>query len=144
VSELDSLSSARNGAGAADGNAPMTFDLAAAWLRHAEADRGAFLTRFVAIVSQALPNHTQVQKIRRGLIRKTEEIVGIAVAFDNETYRMQLKDGHHLTTEIEKKVRGVVLSTREIDAHTWMAGLMAHVHERTQQARAIAEMLAAL
>lgn len=138
MGKLDSLS------GVGDSSTPMNFDLAAAWLRHAEADRAAFLSRFVAIVSQALPNHTQVQKVRRGLIRKTEEIVGISVAFDNETYSMRLKDGRHLTTEIEKKVRGVVLSTREVDAHAWMTGLMTHVRERTEQARAISEMLAAL
>jgi hypothetical protein len=138
MGKLDSLS------GTGDNGTPMNFDLAAAWLRHAEADRAAFLSRFVAIVSQALPNHTQVQKVRHGLIRKTEEIVGISVAFDNETYSMRLKDGRHLTTEIEKKVKGVVLSTREVDAHAWMTGLMTHVHERTEQARAISEMLAAL
>ncbi|MGN6649581.1 hypothetical protein [Trinickia sp.] len=138
MGKLDSLS------GVGDSSTPMNFDLAAAWLRHAEAGRAAFLSRFVAIVSQALPNHTQVQKVRRGLIRKTEEIVGISVAFDNETYSMRLKDGRHLTTEIEKKVRGVVLSTREVDAHAWMTGLMTHVRERTEQARAISEMLAAL
>ncbi|MGG1949167.1 hypothetical protein AB1286_30885 [Trinickia sp. NRRL B-1857] len=138
MGKLDSLS------GTGNHDLPMNFDLAAAWLRHAEADRGAFLSRFVAIVSQALPNQTEVQKVRRGLIRKTEEIVGIAVAFENETYLMRLKDGHRLTTEIEKKVKGVVLSTRQVDAHTWMSGLMAHVRERAEQARAMSEMLAAL
>jgi len=78
------------------------------------------------------------------LFRKTEEIVGVSVAFDNETYTMRLRDGQHLATEIEKKVKGVVLSTREIDPHTWMAGLMTQVHERTEKARAMAELLAAL
>ncbi|WP_206957226.1 hypothetical protein [Trinickia acidisoli] len=138
MGKLDSLS------GTGENDTPINFDLAAAWLRHAEADRAAFLNRFVAIVSQALPNHTQVQRVRRGLIRKTEEIVGISVAFENETYLMRMKDGHHLATEVEKKVKGVVLSTREVDAHTWMTGLMTHVRERTQQARAISELLAAL
>ena len=138
MGKLDGLS------GTGDGDMAMNFDLAAAWLRHAEADRGAFLTRFIAIVSEALPNHTRVQKVRRGLLRKTEEVVGVAVAFENETYLMRMRDGHHLTTEIEKKVRGVVLSTREVDAHAWMTGLMTHVRERTEQARAMSEMLAAL
>ncbi|RDV00227.1 hypothetical protein [Trinickia dinghuensis] len=138
MGKLDGLS------GTGDSDTAMNFDLAAAWLRHAEADRGAFLTRFIAIVSEALPNHTQVQKVRRGLLRKTEEVVGVAVAFENETYLMRMRDGHHLTTEIEKKVRGVVLSTREVDAHAWMTGLMTHVRERTEQARAMSEMLAAL
>jgi hypothetical protein len=120
------------------------FDLAAAWLRHAEADRGAFFNRFVAIVSQALPHHTQIEKVRHGLFRKTEEVVGIAVAFENETYLMRLNNGHHLTTQIEKKVRGVVLSTRETDAREWMTGLMTHVRERTDQARSISELLGTL
>lgn len=138
MGELDKLSGG-------DSSSPlMNFDLAAAWLRHAEADRGAFLGRFAAVVAQALPNHAQIQRVRRGLFRKTEEIVGISVAFDNETYVMRMKDGHHLITEIEKKVKGVVLSTREIDAHAWMTGLMTHVRERTEQARSIAELLATL
>jgi hypothetical protein len=138
MAELDKPS------GAGDQTPLMNFDLASAWLRHAEADRGAFLARFATIVAQALPNHAQVQRVRRGLFHKTEEIVGIAVAFDNETFVMRLKDKHHLITEVEKKVRGVVLSTREIDAHSWMTGLMTHVRERTEQARSIAELLATL
>ncbi|WP_133645460.1 hypothetical protein [Paraburkholderia flava] len=120
------------------------FDLAAAWLRHAESDRAAFLARFAAIVAQALPNHAQIQRVRRGLIRKTEEVVGVSLAFDSETYVMRMRDGHHLVTEVEKKVKGVVLSTREIDAHAWMTGLMAHVHERTEKARSVAELLSSL
>jgi hypothetical protein len=142
MAELEKLSGV--GVGADDKAPLMNFDLAAAWLRHAESDRGAFLARFAAIVAQALPNHAQIQRVRRGLFHKTEEIVGISVAFDSETYVMRLKDGHHLTTEVEKKVKGVVLSTREIDAHAWMTGMMTHVRERTEQARSIAELLAAL
>ncbi|QVN23431.1 hypothetical protein [Burkholderia pyrrocinia] len=130
--------------GLAGAAAPLSFDLAAAWLRHAEGDRAAFLSRFALIAAEALPNHAQIQRVRRGLFRKTDEIVGVCVAFDNETYAMRLKDGRHLATEVEKKVKGVVLSTREVDPHTWMVGLMTHVHERTQKARAMAELLAGL
>jgi hypothetical protein len=124
--------------------APLSFDLAAAWLRHAEGDRAAFLSRFALIVAEALPNHAEVHRVRRGLFRKTEEIVGVSVAFDNETYAMRLKDGQHLATEVEKKVKGVVLSTREVDPHAWMTGLMTRVRERTEKARAMAELLAGL
>ncbi|WP_250452936.1 hypothetical protein [Caballeronia sp. ATUFL_M2_KS44] len=130
--------------GLAAAAAPLSFDLAAAWLRHAEGDRAAFLSRFALITAEALPSHAQIQRVRRGLFRKTEEIVGVCVAFENETYAMRLKDGQHLATEVEKKVKGVVLSTREIDPRTWMAGLMTHVHERTEKARAMAELLAGL
>ena len=133
-----------DGDSAAANPSPMNFDLAAAWLRHAEADRAAFLARFALIVAEALPNHAQIRRERRGLFRKTEEVVGLSISFDNETYVMRLKDGHHLTTEVEKKVKGIILSTREIDARSWMTGLMTHVHERTEQARAMTELLAAL
>lgn len=124
--------------------APLTFDLAAAWLRHAEGDRAAFLSRFALIVAEALPNHAQVLRVRRGLFRKTEEVVGVCVAFDNETYAMRLQDGRHLATEVEKRVKGIVLSTRAVDPHTWMAGLMTRIQERTEKARAMAELLAGL
>lgn len=130
--------------GPAAAAAPLSFDLAAAWLRRAEGDRAAFLSRFALIVAEALPNHAQVLRVRHGVFRKTEEIAGVRVAFDNETYSMRLKDGKHLATEVEKKVKGVVLSTREVDPHTWMVGLMTRVHERTEKARAMAELLAGL
>jgi hypothetical protein len=130
--------------GAGDITPLANFDLSAAWLRHAEADRATFFDRFVAIVSQALPNQAQIETVRSGFFRKTEQVVGISVVFDNETYVMRMNERHHLTTQIEKKVKGVVLSTREIDAHAWMTGLMAQVRERTDQARSIAELLSAL
>ncbi|MGS0897611.1 hypothetical protein ACVBGC_34715 [Burkholderia stagnalis] len=130
--------------GASDSAPLLNFDLTAALLRHAESDRAAFLSRFVAIIAEALPTHAQIHKVRRGLIRKTEEIVGVSIAFDGETYVMRVRDGLHLTTEIEKKVKGVVLSTREVNAHTWMSGLMTHIRERTEQAHSLAELLAAL
>lgn len=130
--------------GVSDAASLTNFDLSAAWLRHAEADRAAFFDRFVAIVSQALPNHTQLETVRSGLFRKKEQVIGISVMFDSDTYVMRMNDGHRLTTQIEKKVRGVVLSTRELDAHAWMTGLMAHIRERTDRARSIAELLSAL
>lgn len=128
-----------------DGGQPlMNFDLAAAWLRHAESDRSVFLSRFAAIVAQALPNHAQIHRVRRGLFRKTEDIVGISIAFDSETYVMQLRDGRHLSTAVEKKVKGVVLSTRDVDAHAWMTALMTQVRERTEKERAMVALLESL
>lgn len=138
MSELERVPGADESASLAN------FDLAAAWLRHAEADRAAFFDRFVAIVSQALPNHARIDTVRSGFFRKKEQVVGISVVFDNETFVMRMIDGHRLTTQLEKKVKGVVLSTRDIDAHAWMSGLMTHVRERTDQSRAIANLLSSL
>ncbi|GAB7537511.1 hypothetical protein [Burkholderia sp. 3C] len=125
--------------------APLAnFDLDTAWLRHAQADRASFFERFVAIVSQALPHHAQVHTVRRGLLRKTEHVVGISITFDTETFVMRMNDGHHLSTEVEKKVRGVVLSTRSLAPGAWMQAVMAQVHASTDHARTISELLAGL
>jgi hypothetical protein len=142
MGDLERLSGAS--AGASDASPLANFDLAAAWLRRAEAERAEFFDRFVAIVSHALPDHTRIDKVRSGFFRKKEQVVGISVVFDNETYVMRMNDGHRLTTQVEKKVRGVVLSTRDVDAHAWMNGLMTHVHDTTHQGRAIAELLSSL
>lgn len=121
-----------------------SFDMDAAWLRRAEDDAGGFVARFARIVGEALPRHAEVHTVRRGLFRKTEEVVGVSVSFDNETYLMRLNERGHLVTALEKKMTGVVLSTRELPAAAWMSGLMAQVHQRTEQARGIAELLKSL
>ncbi|GAB2924756.1 hypothetical protein GCM10027093_75340 [Paraburkholderia jirisanensis] len=143
LERLSGVSGSAN-ASASDATSLENFDLAAAWLRRAEADRAEFFDRFVAIVSHALPDHTRIDKSRSGFFRKKEQVIGISVVFDNETYVMRMNDGHRLTTQVEKKVRGVVLSTRDVDAHAWMSGLMTHVRDTTNQGRAIAELLSSL
>jgi hypothetical protein len=121
-----------------------SFDLDAAWLRRAEADSAGFLSRFSRIVGEALPQHATLDIARRGIFRKTEEVVGLMVTFEDEIYRMRLSGSRQIVTEIEKRVRGITLSTRQVQTHTWISGLLANVHERTEKARGIAALLRSL
>jgi len=91
-----------------------------------------------------LPHHATLDIVRRGLFRKTEEVVGLAVAFEDETYRMRLSGNQQIVTEVEKRVRGITLSTKQVQAHTWISGLLTKVHERTEKARGIADLLRSL
>lgn len=134
-----------NGAGAVSPELPMGhFDLDTAWLRRAEADAAGFVGRFARIVSEALPRHAELVTVKRGLFRKTEDVVGVRVGLDNEVYLMQVDGRGGLATCVQHKVNGVVLSTREVPAAAWMQGLMGQVHTRTEQARGIVDLLKAV
>jgi hypothetical protein len=105
-------------------NQPMTmsphFDPGAAWFRQAEQNSAGFLSRFAYLLKEALPQHTTIDIGSFGLFKKTTEVVGVRIAFENDCYAMQTSQHGTLTTLVEKKVRGVVLST-----HTpsrWMRG----------------------
>lgn len=134
-----------NGAGLGSPDLPMsTFDLDTAWLRRAETDAAGFVGRFARIVSDALPRHAELLTVKRGLFRKTEEVIGVRVGLDNEVYLMQVDGRGLLATSVQHKVNGVVLSTREVPAATWMHGLMDQVQQRTAQARGIVDLLKSL
>lgn len=120
------------------------FDMDAAWLRRAEADGAAFLSRFARIVVEALPQHASLETMRRGVFRRTEEIVGVIIAFDDDTYRMRLSNRQQIVTEIEKRVRGVVLSTKSTPASAWLSGLLLKIHERTRDTKDLADLLRTL
>jgi hypothetical protein len=120
---------------------PPNFDLDAAWFRQAEQNSAGFLSRFAYLLKEALPQHTTIAIQSRGLFKKTTEVVGVKVAFENDCYSMQTSQHGTLSTLVEKKVRGVVLSTRPVAVDAWMKGLFDSLHQHTQQASAVVNLL---
>jgi delta 1-pyrroline-5-carboxylate dehydrogenase len=119
-------------------------DRTTAWLRRAEADGAAFLSRFAHLIREALPRMVTVETRTTGLFRKTTEITGVRVAFETECFVMKANRSGGLDTSIEKQVRGVVIATRPTPPHAWFAQLMDTLKSRTSHAGAMADLLKSL
>jgi hypothetical protein len=129
------------GGGAGLGASSDDFDMQAAWLRRAEADKEGFLSRFALLLEQALPGRAVVERKTRGIIRRESRVVGVRVQMEAQTFLMGLGDGPGIATSIEKVVRGVKISSRAVRADEWMKSLMEAIREQTSDAQAVSELL---
>lgn len=119
-------------------------DRTTAWLRRAESDGLAFLSRFAHLLREALPRMVTVETKTTGLFRKTTEITGVRVALETECFVMTVNPSGGLDTSVEKQVRGVVIATRQVAPSLWFSQLMDTLRSRTTHAGDVAAVLKSL
>jgi hypothetical protein len=119
-------------------------DMQSAWLRKAEANSASFLTKFAYLLKEAIPSHTTLKVISKGFFKKTEEVVGVMIAFDEEIFSMELNKHNTISTSILREVKGIVLSTKSVSSTEWMSSFFEAMKKNTQQATQVVDLLKSL
>jgi hypothetical protein len=100
-------------------------DTVAAQLRASSADVPALLELLAYKLELALPGRVVVKRRSVSLFSKQQRVERLEVPLGDHTYAMQRgKDGRIATTKAHV-VRGIALSTEELDVDTWLRGLVA-------------------
>jgi hypothetical protein len=109
-------------------NAPVNFDLQAAWLRRFSADAESNLRAFALLLREAMPQLVTIQE-SRSLFSRNVKTTGVTVELGENRYVLQIANGR-LQAQIAMVVRGVTLNTKSVAPAEWFARL----HEETQKA----------
>jgi len=109
-------------------NAPVNFDLQAAWLRRFSADAESNLRAFALLLREAMPQLVPIQE-SRSLFSRNVKTTGVTVELGENRYVLQIANGR-LQAQIAMVVRGVTLNTKSVAPAEWFARL----HEETQKA----------
>src|SRR5579875_3047241 len=96
------------------------FDLDAAWIRRAQGDLRSFMEAFGARMQGALADRTTVERKRDGLLSKTTHVREVSFRGETGLYKLVFDKGQLRATRA-KLVRGVVISTAELQLPEWLA-----------------------
>jgi hypothetical protein len=115
------------------------FDMQAAWLRRFRADAESNLKAFALRLKEAIPELVTIRE-NKGFWSRTARVTGIAVDLGNNQYTLELANGR-LRATVAMVVRGITLSTKEIDPGDWFARLSRETRETTAHAKALSQSL---
>lgn len=116
------------------------FDLDAAALRRSETELRAFMEALAVRLEAALPNRVKVERRREGLFSKTARVARISLQADRAAYELSLQRGRLLSSRA-KLVRGVVLSSAEIELSAWLTEVRQELRALAEQAGAATDVL---
>src|SRR5579872_5583479 len=102
-------------------NAPVDFDIQAAWLRRFSADAESNLRAFALVLREAMPELVTIQE-SRGLFSRNVKTTGVTVELGEHRYILQVAKGR-LQAQVAMVVRGVTLNTRSVAPAEWFTRL---------------------
>jgi hypothetical protein len=119
------------------------FELLASSLRADRVDLNAFVEALATKLEGALPAQTRVDRKGGGLFSRTKRTERVEVRLEEYLYVLARANGG-LSTTRGKLVRGIVLSTDDMDLDTWIDTLsrdLSRAAERSESARLALERL---
>jgi hypothetical protein len=130
---------------AAEG-APEAFELLAASLRADSDDLSTFVEVLAGKLEGALPGRAQVERHARKLLSHDMVVRRIAVDLGDVRYTLEMPAPGQAETRRAKVVRGIVLSTEQLELPAWTESLardLARQAASSEQARLALERLLA-
>jgi len=121
-------------------NQPIDFDTQAAWLRRFKADAESNMTAFALRLKEAMPELVTVHE-SRGFF-SGGKTTGVTVELGENRYSLEIERGR-LKATIAMVVRGISLSTKDVDPAEWFAKLADETRKATEHAQALSRSLAA-
>ena len=121
-------------------NQPIDFDTQAAWLRRFKADAESNMTAFALRLKEAMPELVTVHE-SRGFF-SGGKTTGVTVELGENRYSLAIERGR-LKATIAMVVRGISLSTKDVDPAEWFAKLADETRKATEHAQALSRSLAA-
>jgi hypothetical protein len=116
----------------------LNFDMQAAWLRRFKADAESNLTAFALRLKEAMPELVTVHE-SRGFFTGART-TGVSVELGENRYNLEIDRGR-LKATIGMVVRGITLSTRNVDPGEWFAKLAEETRKATAHAQALSRSL---
>jgi hypothetical protein len=121
-------------------NQPIDFDTQAAWLRRFKADAESNMTAFALRLKEAMPELVTVHE-SRGFF-SGGKTTGVTVELGENRYSLEIERGR-LKATIAMVVRGISLSTKNVDPAEWFAKLADETRKATEHAQALSRSLSA-
>jgi hypothetical protein len=126
--------------GDSNDGANIDFDMQTAWLRRFQADAESNLRAFALRLHEAMPERVTIRE-KKGLFARAGQVVGLAVAMDENTYVLEIANGR-LSASIVKIVRGIAISTKSIDPADWFVRLAEETKQATDHAKSLSRSIA--
>jgi hypothetical protein len=117
----------------------IDFDMQAAWLRRFKADAESNLAAFALRLKEAMPELVTVHE-SRGFFSGART-TGVSVELGENRYSLAIERGR-LKATIAMVVRGIALSTKNVDPAEWFAKLADETRKATAHAQALSRSLA--
>jgi hypothetical protein len=117
----------------------VDFDMQAAWLRRFSADAESNLRAFALRLKEAMPERVTVHSTR-GLFSRSEKVTGVTVELGENNYKLEIAGGR-LKATVAMVVRGIALSTKNLDPKDWFAHLQAETKKMSDHAQALSQSL---
>jgi hypothetical protein len=119
----------------------QNFDLQAAWLRRFQADAESNLHAFALRLHEAMPDRVTIKE-HKGLFSRSSRIVGVVVEMDQQHFSLHLGNGR-LQATLATVVRGIAISTKNLDPAEWFAKLAEETRKTSEHAQRLAQSLSA-
>ena len=116
------------------------FDMQAAWLRRFRADAESNLKAFALRLKEAMPELVTVHE--GGGFFSGSKTTGVTVELGENRYSLAIERGR-LKATIAMVVRGISLSTKDVDPAEWFAKLADETRKATEHAQALSRSLSA-
>jgi hypothetical protein len=102
----------------------IDFDMQAAWLRRFKSDAESNLKAFALRLREAMP-----------------KLTGVSVDMDENKYILEIAEGR-LKASIAMVVRGIAISTKNIDPAEWFTRLSEETKKASDHARSLSQSIA--
>ena len=120
-------------------NAPVDFDIQAAWLRRFNADAESNLRAFALLLREAMPQLVTIQE-SRGLFSRNVKTTGVTVELGEHRYILQVAKGR-LQAQVAMVVRGVTLNTKSVAPAEWFTRLREETQKASEHAQSFSQSL---
>jgi hypothetical protein len=115
------------------------FDMQAAWLRRFKADAESNLKAFALRLKEAMPELVTVHEAR-GFFSSAAKTTGVTVELGENRYSLEIEGGR-LKAKIAMVVRGISLSTKNVEPAEWFVRLAQETKKATEHAQALSRSL---
>jgi hypothetical protein len=117
----------------------IDFDMQAAWLRRFKSDAESNLKAFALRLREAMPERVHFLE-SKGLFR-APKLTGVSVDMDENKYILEIAEGR-LKASIAMVVRGIAISTKNIDPAEWFTRLSEETKKASDHARSLSQSIA--
>jgi hypothetical protein len=118
----------------------IDFDKQSAWLRRFKSDAESNLKAFALRLKEAMPE--QVELIEEKTFFGKARLTGVSVEIGDNRYVLEIA-GKKLKASKSMIVKGIKLSTKDIDPAEWFAQLSAETQKSSEYAKSLSQSISA-
>jgi hypothetical protein len=119
----------------------IAFDTQAAWMRRFRSDAESNLHAFALRLHEAMPERVSIQQ-SKGFFSRVAKTTGVSVDMDQNRYVLEIANGR-LKASVAMVVRGIAISTKDMDPAEWFAKLSEETKTASEHAKRLAQSLSA-
>lgn len=124
----------------ADASQAVDFDMQSAWLRRFKSDAESNIKAFALRLKEALPDEVTV--LENKPFFGAAKVTGVSISIGEHKYVLEAA-GRQLKASIAMIVRGITLSTKNIDPAEWFKELAAEMQKTAEHAKSLSQSLSA-